>query len=73
VVLAPERAIEAAVRDLAAHEHLIAEGAGATAVAALLDGLGVSGRRVAVVVSGSNIDAARLAALITGAPPRGRQ
>ena len=73
VVLAPERAIEAAVRDLAAHEHLIAEGAGATAVAALLDGLGVSGRRVAVVVSGSNIDAARLAALITGAPQRGCQ
>jgi threonine dehydratase len=73
VVLAPERAIEAAVRDLAGHEHLIAEGAGATAVAALADGLAVAGRRVAVVVSGSNIDAARLAALLTGAPPAGRQ
>jgi len=65
VVLAPEPAIEAAVRDLVVHEHLVAEGAGATAVAALAGGLQVAGRLVAVVVSGSNIDAARLARLLT--------
>jgi len=64
-VLAPEDAIDFAVRDLAAREHVIAEGAGATAVAALVDGLPVEGRRVAVVVSGSNIDAAKLAKLLT--------
>ncbi len=63
-VLAPERAIEAAVRDLAVREHVVAEGAGATAVAALEDGLRVEDRRVAVVVSGSNIDAEKLARLL---------
>lgn len=64
VVLAPEPAIIAAVRDLVMHEHLVAEGAGATAVAALAGGLPVAGRCVAVVVSGSNIDATRLARLL---------
>ena len=64
VVLAPEPAIIAAVRDLVVHEHLVVEGAGATAVAALAGGLPVAGRFVAVVVSGSNIDAARLARLL---------
>jgi len=65
VVLAPEPAIIAAVRDLVVHEHLVAEGAGAAAVAALAGGLRVAGRFVAVVVSGSNIDAARLARLLS--------
>ena len=64
VVLAPERAIEDAVRELVTREHLIAEGAGATAVAALVHGVRAAGRHVAVVVSGSNIDAARLAGLL---------
>ena len=64
VVLAPERAIEDAVRELVTREHLIAEGAGATAVAALVHGVRAAGRHVAVVVSGSNIDAARLADLL---------
>jgi len=65
VVLAPEQAIEAAVRSLAAEEHLIAEGAGATAVAALLSGLRLKASRVAVIVSGSNIDRASLVRLLT--------
>ena len=65
VVLAPERAIEAAVRELAVREHVVSEGAGATAVAALVDGMQLAGRQVAVVVSGSNIDAARLARLLS--------
>jgi threonine dehydratase len=64
VVLAPEQAINAAVRGLAFDEHLIAEGAGATAVAALLSGLRLKASRVAVVVSGSNIDRAQLARLL---------
>ncbi|MCX6550168.1 MAG: pyridoxal-phosphate dependent enzyme [Acidobacteria bacterium] len=67
VVLASERAIEDAVRDLVTREHLVAEGAGATAVAWLAGGpgLGLEGQNVAVVISGSNIDAARLAALLS--------
>ncbi len=64
VVLAPERTIEDAVRSLAATDHLIAEGAGATAVAALASGLHLKARHVAVVVSGSNIDRAQLARLL---------
>jgi threonine dehydratase len=49
---------------LFAEERVIAEGAGATAVAALVAGLRVSGGRVAVVVSGSNIDARVLARVL---------
>jgi threonine dehydratase len=64
MVLAPEAAIAEAVRGLVAQERVIAEGAGATAVAALLSGLHVAGRKVAVVVSGSNIDAELLAGLL---------
>lgn len=64
VELASESAIEDAVRALVAHEHLIAEGAGATAVAGLLGGIRPRGVNVAVIVSGSNIDAARLAGLL---------
>ncbi len=60
IVLAPEQAIVDAIRGLAAEEHLIAEGAGATSVAGLLGGIVPAGRHVAVVVSGSNIDAAVL-------------
>jgi threonine dehydratase len=63
-VLVPEPAIEDAIRGLFAEERVIAEGAGATAVAALVSGLGVSGGRVAVVVSGSNIDAQVLARVL---------
>ena len=64
MVLAPERAIAAAVRGLFEEERVIAEGAGATAVAALVDGRAVAGRRVAVVVSGSNIDAGLLSKVL---------
>ena len=65
VVMVPERAIEDAVRGLMTQEHLVAEGAGAAAVAALADGLRVKGRHVVVVLSGSNIDSTRLGALLT--------
>jgi threonine dehydratase len=63
-ILAPEAAIAGAIRGLFEEERVVAEGAGATAVAALLDGLPVAGRKVAVVVSGSNIDAEILAGVL---------
>ena len=63
-VLAPESAIADAIRGLFEQERVIAEGAGATAVAALLAGLDVAGRKVAVVVSGSNIDAELLSGVL---------
>ena len=68
VVVAPEHAIEDAVRGLMTYEHLVAEGAGAAAVAALGEGLQVKGRHVAVVLSGSNIDSARFGALLADRP-----
>jgi len=65
VVVAREDDLAAAVRGLAAHEHLIAEGAGAVGVAALIgDRLNLRGRTAAVVVSGSNIDLDRLASIL---------
>jgi threonine dehydratase len=63
-VLAPETAIADAMCGLFEEERVVAEGAGATAAAALLGGLGVRGRNVAVVVSGSNVDAALLARVL---------
>jgi len=65
-ILAPESAIAEAIRGLFERERIVAEGAGATAVAGLLSGLPVAGRNVAVVVSGSNIDAGLLARVLKG-------
>lgn len=57
VVRVPEELIVQAMRDLARHERLIVEGAGAVAVGALLSGnLPVAGRRVGVILSGRNVD-----------------
>jgi threonine dehydratase len=54
-----------AIAGLVDAEHLVAEGAGAAAVAALVGRrANVRGRRAAVIVTGSNIDRARLAALL---------
>ena len=64
MVLAPESAVADAIRGLFEEERVIAEGAGATAVAALLAGLEVAGRKVAVVVSGANIDAGLLSKVL---------
>ena len=52
---------------LALEEHIIAEGAGALALAA---GRRVAGRRKCAVVSGGNIDAGVLAGLLTDIRPR---
>jgi threonine dehydratase len=58
--------IRAAVRTLAMQGHLVAEGAGAAALAAALSPH-CAGRQVAAVISGGNIDAARLCEILAGA------
>ncbi|MGH3070928.1 MAG: threonine ammonia-lyase [Gaiellaceae bacterium] len=58
----------AAVRLLAERARVIAEGAGALAVAAAVSGR-VPGRKLVCIVSGGNIDAARLAAILRGETP----
>ena len=58
----------AAVRLLAERARVVAEGAGALAVAAALSGR-VPGRKLVCIVSGGNIDADRLAAILRGETP----
>jgi threonine dehydratase len=58
VVLVDEEQIAATMASLALNEKIIAEGAGAVAVAALPQ---VAGRRKVAIVSGGNVDAAVLA------------
>ena len=57
--------IAAAVRTLVMRAHVVAEGAGAAAVAAALSGRAGTGR-VVCIVSGGNIDSARLAEILSG-------
>jgi len=65
IVTVSEDDLSAAIAGLVAAEHLVAEGAGAAAAAALVGKRAdVRGRRVAVIVSGGNIDRARLASLL---------
>ena len=60
-----EEELSAAIAGLVEHEHLVAEGAGAAAVAALIGGrAGLRGGRIAAIVSGSNIDRARLTSIL---------
>jgi threonine dehydratase len=59
IVLVGEADLRAAMAGLVMHERLIAEGAGAAGVAALLAGgidAGTRERRVAIVLSGANVD-----------------
>jgi threonine dehydratase len=58
----------AAVRLLAERAHVVAEGAGALALAAALGGT-IDADRVVCVVSGGNIDSARLAEILRGGVP----
>lgn len=67
-VALPLAEVEAAVRLLATRAHVVAEGAGALALAAALAGHGGEGR-VVCLVSGGNIDAERLAEILAGQPP----
>ena len=57
--------IAAAVRTLVMRAHVVAEGAGAAAVAAALSGRAGTGR-IVCIVSGGNIDSARLAEILSG-------
>ena len=66
-VIVGERDLRAAVRDLAKHEHLVAEGAGAVGVAAVAAGaMAARSRTTAVIVSGANIDLDLLVELLKG-------
>ena len=66
IVTVSEDSLSAAIVGLVESEHLIAEGAGAAATAALVGNhIEVGGRKVAVIVSGGNIDRERLAALLS--------
>lgn len=65
VVLVSEPELEAAIAGIAREERLIAEGAGATGVAAVLaPGRVSAGRRIAVILSGANIDMEKLKGLL---------
>jgi len=65
IVTVSEADLAAAVVGLVDAEHIIAEGAGAAATAALIGKqIDVRDRQVGVVVSGGNIDRARLKSLL---------
>lgn len=59
----------AAVRLLAERVRVIAEGAGALALAAALAGRGGAARKIVCIVSGGNIDAAQLSTILAGETP----
>ena len=58
-----------ALRLMASHNHIIAEGAGACPVACALSGRAGTGK-IVCVVSGGNIDVAKLMQLLDGQPPQ---
>jgi threonine dehydratase len=65
IVTVSEDDLVAAISGLVESEHVIAEGAGAAATAALVGKrVDVRGRKVAVIVSGGNIDRARLQSIL---------
>ena len=64
IVTVSERALACAIVGLAESEHVIAEGAGAAAPAAVESKIAdVAGRRVVAIVSGGNIDRSKLASV----------
>ena len=67
VIIVREAELRETLVRLALEEHLIAEGAGALALAA---GKRVAGKRKCAVVSGGNVDAGVLAALLSEVRPR---
>ncbi|HET6630374.1 MAG TPA: pyridoxal-phosphate dependent enzyme [Woeseiaceae bacterium] len=64
VIVVSVAEIRTAVRALATQSHVVAEGAGAAALAAALSPT-CGGHNVAAVISGGNIDAARLAEILS--------
>ena len=68
VVAVSEAELADAIRGLAAEEHLIAEGAGAAATAAILAGRALGpGDRAAAILSGGNIDMATFTSVVATA------
>ena len=65
VVVVAEDDLLQGIRTLLAEEHLVAEGAGIAAIAAVATGkAGTNGRRTAALLSGANIDIERLRTII---------
>jgi len=65
ILLADDTQIEAAIEHLVDREKLVAEGAGAAGVAALLaNAVRFRGKRVGIVITGGNIDARLLASVL---------
>ena len=64
VVLVPEAEVRATIRRLAVRERIVAEGAGALALAAALAQPAAERGRTVCLVTGGNIDAADLAAIL---------
>src|SRR5205085_8050133 len=66
IVTVSEQDLASTLVGLAAHEHVVAEGAGAAAPAAIAaKRIGLAGRHVATVVTGANIDLEKLARLLS--------
>ncbi len=71
IAVVDEPGLEAAVAQLVEHQKIVAEGAGAAPLAALLADPGrFAGQKVALVVSGGNIDSRLLAAVLSRAMVR---
>jgi len=65
IVTVREPELRDAMRGLIEHERLVAEGAGAVGVAAVLAGrIETAGRRIAIVLSGANVDSSVLAQIL---------
>lgn len=65
IILVPERAIERAVQHLVEKERIVAEGAGAAGVAALLhEPVRFAGQNVATIICGGNIDSRILSSVL---------
>ena len=65
VIVVKEEELRRGIRELMAAEHLVAEGAGIAAIAAIATGrIDLSGRTVAAILSGANIDNRRLAGIV---------
>ncbi|HEX4936956.1 MAG TPA: threonine dehydratase [Gemmatimonadaceae bacterium] len=65
LVMVSDDAVESAMRALFADTHNVAEGAGAAALAALLqDGDRIAGKRVGVVLTGGNVDTGTFAKVL---------
>ena len=51
------------------NHHMVIEGAAGTAIAALMSGVDIKGKRAAAVISGGNDDNAKFVRILNGAPP----